>query len=98
MNPLRSKTTFVTPAFFARSATSVPIVSAAARLPVAFALRASASTWRRRERAAGDVVDHLRVDVVQAPEDREPRALGGSEDLLPDVLLAAQPPRSLDLV
>ena len=40
---------------------------------------------------ARDVVDDLGVDVLEAAEDREARALGGSGDLLANAELAAVP-------
>src|SRR5437763_4222100 len=47
------------------------------------------------ERLARDVVDHLRIDVVQAAVHREPGALLRALHLLADVRLAAQPQQLL---
>src|SRR5207245_1317856 len=55
---------------------------------------------RRRggQRLPGHVVDHLRIDMVQAAVDREARALLRALDVLADVRLAAQPQQLLSHV
>src|SRR6266478_2277174 len=50
----------------------------------------------RGERATAGVVDHLRVDVVQAPEHRQPRTLRGADHPGADAQVADLP--SLDLL
>ena len=72
----------VMPFALARSATSLPISFAPARLPPASALAFSGST-APRQRAAGPVVDHLRVDVLQAAEHGQTRTSGGALDPFP---------------
>jgi hypothetical protein len=90
MNPLRSKTTFFTPALSARSATA-----RADRFRGGFV----AGALERRRQSFSTVPAHASVvpfsslmiwavDVLEAAEDRQARALGGSERLLADVVLA----------
>ena len=68
---------------FARSPTSSPTALAAATVPVAPLARVRLpSSTRDATRATGDVVDHLRVDVLVGAEHREARARGGARDLL----------------
>ena len=72
------------PAALARSPTSLPTFLAASTVAVAPPRNVASIVDALRERAARDVVDRLRVDVLVRTEHREARPLGGARDLLAD--------------
>ena len=72
-NPARSKTTRSMPAALARSATSRPTTAASSVLVDLEPLSSFSTVEAAASVRAGRVVDDLRVDVVEAAEDRETR-------------------------
>ena len=87
-NPARSKTTRSTPAALARSAISFPTTAASADLVSLEPFELLLDGRGRGERLPGRVVDDLRVDVVEAAEDRETRPRVGTRQVKADPFVA----------